>query len=76
MYKRTESVYILTITHTFDFITWHDNYTSYIPKFGTRGGHTFFIPIAFANMKHCRSQIFAEITKPGFDETCFEFFHT
>ena len=67
---------ILTITYTFDLNTWQNNYTSYIPKFGTRVGHTYFISIAFANMKHCRSHIFSETTKLGFDETCFEFSHT
>ena len=49
---------------------------SYIPKSCTQVGHTFFINIAFANMNHCRSHFFSEITKPSFYETCFEFSHT
>ena len=65
-----------SITYTFGLNTWHNLQKSYIPKFATQGGHTFFINIASADMKHYRSHFFPDITKPGFGKTCFEFSYT
>ena len=72
VYVYKNQSHIQTITYTFDLMR-DNHHMSYIPKLGTKVGHTFFINIAFANMDHCRSQFFPDITKPSFYETCLNF---
>ena len=76
VYVYKNQSHIQTITYTFDLNTWDNHHMSYIPKLGTKVGHTFFIIVAFANMNHRRFHFFSEITKPSFYETCFEFSYT